>query len=224
VRVADGRDRTAIAAAYQRAAARTTGWLTRSARFWDRAFLDERRRFFIAPRDAGFLSFTVSQPEAHAAATLTVHDLVSDDDESRRALLGLIGAQRDQVAEVILYLDAKDSLDRALLDPDGARHGTADVEHAYGQLVAGPMIRVADVGRALAARRAMLSVEVDGVGYGDAEPDLVMDRAALAAIAFGALAPNEAARLGWVRARDEAALLLADEAFALPPYFAIDAF
>jgi hypothetical protein len=51
-----------------------------------------------------------------------------------------------------------------------------------------------------------------------------MDRPALAAIAFGALAPSDAARLGWVRARDQAALALADEAFALAPYFAIDRF
>jgi predicted acetyltransferase len=241
VRVAEARDRPAIEAAYLRAAARTTGWITRPPRMWDRAFLDERRRFFVAPRGAGFLSFTVSQPEAHAATTLTVHDLVADDEEARRALLGLIGAQRDQVAEAILDLDADDPLDRALLDPDGARHGTAEVEHAEGQLVAGPMVRAADVARALGERGATLSVEVDGERYGTAmglrgppslrasappngEPDLIMDRLGLAAIAFGGLAPSDAARLGWLRAREASALERADHAFALPPYFAIDRF
>jgi predicted acetyltransferase len=191
---------------------------------WDRVLLDERRRWFMAPGGAGFLAFTVSQPEAHAATTLVVHDLVADDDGARRALLGLVGAQRDQVAEAILDLDARDPLDRALLDPDGARYGTADAEHVVGQVLAGPMVRVNDPARALEARGASLAVVVDGIRFGNGEPDLVMDRLALGAISFGALAPSDAARLGLLRARDAAALARADRAFFLPPYFAVDAF
>jgi predicted acetyltransferase len=227
VRAAEGRDRPAIEAAYVRAAARTTGWITRPARLWDRLLLNERRRWFVATRGSslvGFMSFTVAQPEAHALTTLTVHDLVADDDEARRALVALLGAQRDQVAEVILDLDASDPLDRALVDPDSGRYGTADLEHALGQIVLGPMVRVADAARALDARGVSLAVEVDGERVGKGEPGLAMDRGGLAAIAFGALAPSDAARLGLVRARDAEALARADAAFTLSPYFAIDPF
>jgi len=244
VRAAEGGDRQAIEAAYARAAARATGWITRPARLWDRLLLDERRRWFVVLRESalvGFLSWSARQAEAHAAATLIVHDLVADDDEARRALLGVIGAQCDQIHQAILEVDARDPLDRALVDADGARHGTAEVEHSLGQLVAGPMVRLVDIARALEARGwaedGALSLEVDGAKVGltsragkarvtgaELGTDLVLSRAALAAIAFGALAPSAAARIGWLRGRDASTLARADAIFAMAPYFAIDPF
>jgi predicted acetyltransferase len=251
VRSADARDRPAIERAYLRAAKRATGWITRTPRMWDRVlYLDDRRQWFVLPRGdeiAGFVAWTAEQAEAHAATTLVVHDLVADDDDARRALLGLLGAQRDQVQEVLLEIDADDPLDRALVDADGARHGTADLEHPLGRIVGGPMVRIVDTARALEARgwakEGGLLLDVDGarlaleVGAASAKvaveaageragraADLHLSRAALAAVAFGALAPSAAARLGWLRARDASTLARADAIFALPPYFAIDTF
>jgi predicted acetyltransferase len=244
LRSAGGHDRVAIERAYLRAAARTTGWLTRTARVWDRALLDERRRWFVATRGhdvAGFLSWTVAQSEAHAETTLTVHDLVADDADARRALVGLVGAQRDQVDTALFTLDARDPLDRAFLDADGARHGTEALEHALGELAGGPMVRLVDPARALTARGyaadGALVLDVDGarlllevrsgtprVAAHGATPDLTLDGAALAAIAYGATSARDAAALGWVRVNDEERLARADAIFALPPYFAIDEF
>jgi hypothetical protein len=43
-------------------------------------------------------------------------------------------------------------------------------------------------------------------------------------VAFGALPPSQAERLGWLSARDARALARADALFALPPYFSPDPF
>src|SRR5262249_48870898 len=96
---------------------------------------------------------SLEQAEAHARTTLAVHELVADDEPVRRALLAAVGRQGDQVAEVLLDVDDRDPLPRALVDMDGARPGTATLEHTPGALAAGPMLRLVDVARALLARR-----------------------------------------------------------------------
>lgn len=58
----------------------------------------------------------------------------------------------------------------------------------------------------------------------DAEPDVRLDARALAAVAFGGMRATDAARLGWLEARDPRALALADELLALPPYFSPNPF
>jgi predicted acetyltransferase len=245
VRAAQGADREGIEAAYLRACKRATGWITRPASLWESRFLDERRRWFVLVRGGtavvGYVSWTIAQEEAHGATTLTVHDLVADDDEPRRALWGLVGAQRDQVNEVYVSVDAHDPTDRALIDADASRWGSSDVEHPLGTVVGGPMVRIHDIPRALAARGypsdATLELDVSGerfhlqvdagtatVGPSRATSPIVIDRKALTAIAFGALSPSEAARLGWLQAPDAGTLRAADALFALPPYFAIDTF
>ena len=57
-----------------------------------------------------------------------------------------------------------------------------------------------------------------------AEPHVRLDLRALSAVAFGALPASHAARLGWLTARDDHALDLADALLALPPYFSPDPF
>ncbi len=245
VRAIEAGDREAIERAYQRAAARATGWITRPPRLWDARLLDERRRWFVAARGGGvvgYVSWSLSQAAAHGAVVLRVFDLVADDDEVRRALLGLVGAQRDQVRAVELEIDDADPLPRALEDADDGIFGTPDVEHALGVLVGGPLVRAVDTSRALLARGyasdGTLDLDIDGertrleVHAGQASLTsshsavgaLFMERAAFAAIVCGALSPSAAARIGWLRAPDPGTLRAADALFAMPPFFAIDPF
>jgi predicted acetyltransferase len=245
VRAARGDDTTAMIAAYERAAARATGWLARPEALWQSLLQDERRVWLVATRGGaieGYAAWSLAQAEAHAATRLIVHEVVADRDDVRRALLGQLGAQRDQIAEIAIDVDARDPLDRALLDADRGRFGTQEVEHTLGVLSGGPMVRVVDVARACEARGyavdGAITVAIDGTApihlvvergtckiHATAEPaDIRLDRAAFASILYGALAPSDAVRLGWLTADDPSAVARADALFALPPYFAIDTF
>jgi predicted acetyltransferase len=245
VRAATGADRDGIVAAYRRALALRTGWIERPDRLWERRLLDERRRWFVLDREgtvAGYVTWTALQAEAHAETRLEVGDLVADDEPARRRLLALLGAQRDQVTEVTLEVEADDPIDRALIDMDLARHGTERVEHSLGTLVAGPMLRLLDVPRAVEARgyRAdgaidvaidgapAVSIRVEGgvgkMGSAIGGPLLEVDRASLAAILYGGLPASQAARIGWLSADSESTLRAADALFDHPSYFALDPF
>jgi predicted acetyltransferase len=243
-------DREGILAAYDRAASRTTGWLARAHRLWEKLALDERRRWSVLEREgkvAGYVAWELEQAEPHARTTATVHELVADDDGARRKLLGMLRGLHDQVASITLEVAIDDPLDRALVDADGHRFGSQAVEHTLGTLSAGPMVRVDDLPRAIEARgyRAgvvgdvVLEVDEDGtavvldVAVHDTRarakpstraPGLAMSRTTLAALLFGGLTMREARALGFVQVRDEAALEMADAMLALPPFFAIDRF
>ncbi len=148
-------DRTAIVNAYARAAGRAHGWLVRPVPLWEHYFANERRVWILATqgrRVSGYVCWSLTQSEAHAITRLVVHELVADDAATRRALLGAVGAQRDQVGEVELETDAHDPLDRALLDADRTRFGSSEVEHVLGAVTGGPMVRLVDVTRGLTAR------------------------------------------------------------------------
>jgi predicted acetyltransferase len=219
-------DRSAIEAAYGLAAARTSGWLVRPRAFWDGLFSDERRTWMLATRGAhvaGYVAWSVSQPEAHAATRMTIHELAVDDDAARRALFAAAGALRDQVAEIRLETDAKDPLDRALVDADRSRFGDAAVEHALGEIVGGPMVRVLDVTRALAARGIDAPFAVDD-GARITLAGVAFDHAAVGAVLFGGLDVADAVRLGWARAADPADVPKAQALFAHAPFFALDPF
>jgi predicted acetyltransferase len=245
VRAAVAEDRAGIQAAYERSARGRTGWLERTDRLWERRLLDERRKWFVLDRHgtvAGYLSWAACQAEEHAETRLEISDLVADDEPARRRLLALIGAQRDQVTEVTLEVEAGDPIDRALIDVDLARHGTGRVEHALGTLVAGPMLRLVDVARAVEARGypsdGALDVIVDGappqsieirdgtakMGPPRAGPLLRVDRSGLGAVLYGGLSASRAARIGWVSADSPDTLRFADELFGHPPFFALDPF
>jgi predicted acetyltransferase len=246
VRAARGDDLDGIVACYGRALLRGTGMIERERRAWEARAANERRTCLVVPRDggiAGYVTWSLAQAEAHAETTLHVKDLVADDGETRRALLGAVGAQRDQVAEVTLDVAEGDPIDRALVDMDRGRFGTDEVEHAIGEVVAGPMVRIVDVGVAAAARGYARDGELAfAVGAspprrlvvragrgelappGGQDPDVgFRDEAALAAVLYGAMAASAAAALGSATG-DEAALARADLLLALAPYFALDAF
>jgi predicted acetyltransferase len=252
VRAATGADRPGIEAAYLRAAERATGWLhPRPERLWDRFFANETRAYFVAggPGEVrGVIAWTVSQPEAHAETRLDVDEWFALDEDARRALFGHIGRQGDHVTRAFVQVDAHDPLLYALEDADGHRAGTAALEHPVGTIASGPMIRVHEVARALAARGYATEGRAE-IAIGDAVPFMLTTRAraasvepassargrsssdvtrfadarALAAVAFGGIPLADAARLGWVEA-DAAALASAGALLALPPFFMRDPF
>jgi predicted acetyltransferase len=245
VRAATGSDRSGILAAYDAVARKRTGWIVRPERLWENRLVDERRRWFVLDREgsvAGYVCWTLKQQESHAEIRLDVGDLVASDEPARRRLLALVGAQRDQVAEVTLEVGDDDPIDRALVDMDSARHGSERVEHALGALVGGPMVRLADDTRAIEARGyrsdGVVDLAVDGapptsveirdgvakVGPPRGGPLVQADRRALAAVLYGGLSASDAARLGWLTADTSRTLRLADDLFAQPPFFALDTF
>jgi predicted acetyltransferase len=245
VRSARGEDREAIKRAHLRAAARGSGWIVRPEALWQRLFARERRFVSVIEREgdglAGYVAFMIGQTEAHAEQVLEVDELVADDPETRCALLGALGAMRDQVAEILIEVEADDPLEQVLLDPDGRRFGTAAVEHSLGEIVGGPMIRIEDFTRAIEARGysgagafdvvigdelAMSVVVEDGraeVGPARGGPSVKTTRSGLAAILYGALPASRAVALGLADADPRTAARI-DSIAAIPPVFVVDTF
>jgi predicted acetyltransferase len=247
-RTAEAGDLPAMKACWEAAARPATGRLARGDGVWERRLADERSTWLVvegAGGVEGYVRWVLAQSEAHAATTLVVRELASTTAEAERALWGLVGAQRDQVAEVRVDVAADAPVERALVDADRARFGHQELEHAVGDLASGPMVRLLDVRRALASRgwphdgSFALAVD-DAAGAAVYEvvardgsarvdptlgpPDLRLDARALAAVAFGGLRPADAVRLGWASTPDAAALARADALLALPPYFSPDPF
>jgi predicted acetyltransferase len=256
-RAARGTDRAALRACWVAVAGRGTGRLDRSERLWNALLSDERRTWLVVEGDGevrGYIAWMVRQAEPHGETVLRVCEMVAKDDVAERTLWGLVGAQRGQVDEVRIDVAEDDPAVAALVDADARRPGTAEVNHVLGELAGGPMLRIGDPVRALAARgwqadlgafgheQPHLVLNVSGqrleltrcegrtlVAPTVAEPAFSLDLPTLAAIAFGALRPSHAARLGWlsptrtssVLARD---LARADAMFALPAYFSPDPF
>ncbi|HEX3342935.1 MAG TPA: GNAT family N-acetyltransferase [Polyangiaceae bacterium] len=243
-RPARGTDRDALVACLEAAAERRTGTLARTARAWEARLVDERRTWLVVEGEQGvegYVVWTLEQGAPHAETVLQLRELAARTPAAERELWALVGAQRDQVAVVHADVAADDPIEPALVDADRARFGDGEVEHTLGEVASGPMVRVLDVARALEARgwraEGRLVVEVDGTALevtakagrataapSRAEPDVRLDARALAAVAFGALPASRAARLGWLTARDDAALARADALLALPPYFSPDPF
>jgi predicted acetyltransferase len=245
VRAARGDDRETMASLRDEVASRRTGMLARSRRHWDALLADERTVWMVVEHDGsveGYVSFSLDQDESHAKTTLRVHEVVARADDVERHLWRAVAAQRGQVAEVHAELPLDHPLAHALVDADRARFGDARIEHALGDIAAGPMVRLVDVGRALEARGwaadGTLRIDVDDrallvtvrggratVADASGEPcDLsVRDARALAAMSFGGLAPSQAERLGVATVRAEARAT-ADALFAVPPYFSPDTY
>lgn len=241
-RVAAGSDRAAMEACWEDTARRRTGSLARTESMWEHRLADHRRVWLVVEDDHGVqgcIAWSLAQAEPHAHTALLVEEMAARSPHAQRSLWALLGRQRDQVAEVRVDVSADDPVDRALIDPDRGRFGDAEVEHVLGELAAGPMVSILDVEAGLGARgweaEGTLVLEVQGSRYRMAvkegraaverspePPDLVLDRRALSAIAYGALGARDAARLGLLAARDERTLALADALFHLPPYFSPD--
>ncbi len=227
VRAARGSDRSALRGVHARLATRSSGLITRSRSFWEVFLAKPTRSILVSLGESsasisGYVAFELAREEDHSETTLDVSELVADDDVSRRALMGALGAMRDQVAEIVIELPEADPLERALIDPDRRRFGTAAVEHSLGEVVGGPMLRVEDVPRALEARGYAANGSFDViVSPTDASDDsdviavgvrvangraevgpargggaLRTTRAGLAAIFYGGLSVTDAVALG----------------------------
>ena len=249
VRAARGEDREDMARLRDEAAREGTGMLARTRRHWDALLCDERTTWLVLEGGAtlGYVAFSLEQEEPHAKTTLHVHEVVARGAEAERHLWAALASQRGQVADVHVELPIDHPLVHALVDADRARFGDVRLEHTLGEIAAGPMVRLVDVGRALAARgwRAdgtlRLDVGADALvlearagrasvtpartaGPSTAPCDLsVRDARDLAAIAFGGLTPAHAERLGMavLHAQTRATV---EDVFATPPYFSPDAF
>ncbi len=243
IRAMEPSDRASIEALYETVARTKTGQMRRTSALWDRMFLDERRAWFVAVRGKKIVGFTVwstSQVEAHARTSLIVHGITAADDVTKRLLFGLIGAQRDQVSSVFLEVDQKDPIDLALLDPDSHVFGTLALEHPFGEVATGPVVRIHDPKKAIEARgygsddRAILKIENNApvemrIEHGRAKirptrekPEISLDRRGLASILFGSISPSDASAVALCNLHGSAAHL--DRLFALPPFFAMDPF
>lgn len=259
VRRPHGEDKEAIFSAYARAATKTTGWLSRSTTVWERYLLDERRQFLVAEHPAsegggiaGYVAFEMVQSAPNAATHLVVFEMASDNDMTRRALIGALALLRGQVFEIELELGASDVLEFALTDPDARRFGTPTVEHSLGTIVGGPMIRIEDIPRAIAARGYRADGAIDIVVRSDPEDttapreDLAVSaritsghadvsiaravsgalrttRATLASLLYGGLLPSDAVRMGLAEA-DARTLARADAILGLPSPLPVDPF
>jgi predicted acetyltransferase len=136
-----------------------------------------------------------------------------------------------------------DPLAFAFEDPAGARRG-ADLSHPIGTLTAGPMVRIIDIPRALAARGYCGDGDVtlaciDGessesvrlvVRGGRAEvldasgpPDAEIDRATLGTVIAAGLSAGDAAELGLLRA-NPATVARIEQLFSGPRFQCLDPF
>jgi predicted acetyltransferase len=225
-------------------ARRHTGSLVRPEAVWEARLTNQRSTWIVADGSDGidgYVAWTLDQPEAHAEVTLTVVDMAARTTAAWWSLWGAVAAQRDQVTAVHVGVASDDPLVHALVDADRARHGGRDVEHVLGELAGGPMVCVLDPATALAARGyaaegtmvlavedACFEVTIESgrarVTPTTAEPCIRTTLPALSAVAFGALPAADAARIGWLEAKDERALAFANTLLALPPYFSADPF
>ncbi len=221
-----------VRALYGAECARVSGRIERTPRLWERLVARERRNTLILdgalPKSSplrGYVAYSLEQRESHAETRIEVEELIATDAPSRCALLGALSLMRDQATEIVLEVQDNDPLERALVDPDGRRFGTASVEHALGEIVAGPMVRLTDIPRALQARgyasdgafdislrstgttkleRETFSVHVRNgsalVGPPRGGARLETNRAGLAAMVYGSMSVEDAVQLGIVTA------------------------
>lgn len=244
VRAAGGADREAMATAWERAGHARTGTFVRSDRAWQARWADERWTWLVVDGEygvEGYVAWSLRQLEPCGGPTLVVREMAARSSRAARSLWAAVGAQRDQVAHACADVAEDDPIDRAFVDPDRGWVGNAPDMHSIGELALGPMVRMVDVDRALLARgwkgsgRVLLDIGgrtvdlsvADGVATvsaARAEPVLRLGHAALTAVAFAGLRPSQAAQLGWLEAREESALALADALLGLPPYFSPERF
>ena len=244
LRAATGRDRRTMATCWNAAAAARTGELVRTDRAWDARLAHERRTWLVAEGDdgiEGYVAWTVTKPDPFVETLMVVDELATISDRAWQSLWAAVGAQGAQVATLQADVPEDDPIVHALTDAHPAASAQSQVEHPLGVLACGPMIRIADPITALAARGwgksgtlvlqvgearlELRSCEGRGtVRETQAEPDLRLNARTLAAIAFGGLRVASAQRLGWIATREARAVSVADEIFALPPYFSFDRF
>ena len=245
VRRAAGHDRSEITRVYREAARVGTGFIERPDRSWEHDLLEERHHWLVLEQSGvlkGYLSLRLLQTEPHARVRADVREVVAADDSVRRRLFAALAALGDQVGDVTFAMADDDPLDWAFVDGDRDRGGTKEVEHAQGVTCTGPMIRLVSAKTALLARGYRNEGSVDlaidhepaftlevsaGVAHLAEQPSgrvLQVSSQALASIAFGGLAVEDAARLGWLGASNADAVTEASRLFRSRAFFSLDGF
>jgi len=220
------------------------GRLWRGERRWHDLFRDEQRHFLGLLAGDRLWAYAAFHHEADAPRTkpvLVVDEMIADGDLAERALLAALGRQKDQVDDVEITAAVDDPLLFGSLGAPGLRWGSS-VER-LGTLVAGPMVRLVDVRRALLSRRypadgevtiqwtgdedsgaAHLSV-VDGTAQlsDPKEPAILFRREALGSAITAGMRPKQAGALG-LAGGDLGALEIAETLFAGPRFLCLDSF
>jgi predicted N-acetyltransferase YhbS len=223
----------ALSSVYARAAARHSGFLVRSSADWERRVADERSTWLIATCDGlpeAYARCVFSQGHVFGATRADITEWAAVSDEGRRALFGGLRSLR-QAETLRIPVGMDDPLAVALTDPDGARWGTDRIEHPLGEIVGGPMIRLAS----LAGAHEALQLPKDLVletpdGDRSANPPsapatrIVASRGVLGAVLFGGVALEAAVALGAATVHPASALTEVAPRVRSSPFLSFDPF
>jgi predicted acetyltransferase len=243
IRPASGEDRAGIERLHRAQIERRCGGILRPVALWDRKFVGDRLEWFVLDEGqavTGYVGLSRDQSERGAPVSMSIEDLAAENDQGRLRLLSFVSAQRDQVERVRMSVPVGDPLAIALADGGGILAVTPRSERPVGTLCAGPMVRMADVGRALGSRGYAADGDIelrlpDGphhvsvknrraeLGRQGEAPWIELEPTALASILYGSLLPSSAVSLGWVRGTP-AAIERADALFRAPAFFSEDSF
>jgi predicted acetyltransferase len=230
---------------YDRQARNRAGCFARSEGRWHELFRDEQRHFLgVLAGDAlsGYVAFHHDASGRQERTMLAVDELVSVGPGASLALLAALGAQKDQVDGVELTVSVDDPLLFGSLEAPGSRSGSRSAQ--LGRLLAGPMVRLVDVRRALLSRRYFADGEVtirwtddQDVGtvrlcvsggspkLGDPEePALEFRRHALGSVIAAGLRPSQAVALGLAKCDGRRTLEVAEALFAGPRFLCLEPF
>jgi predicted acetyltransferase len=246
----------ALSQCYDRVMKRSTLMFERSELDWRHDILDDGKRFFALYQDGqgavrGYYLFRYEEFPEGRLTRLVIPEVVFEDEDALRGLLGRVAALRDQFTEVQCKLPADERLELRLRNPRrrGAALGSI-AKHFGPEVLYGAMARVIDVEGALRARasypaegRMTLEVadptlpenagsydvafsqggaEVTRGGTADG-PRASMGIGELTQLYLGFASAGEARRLGLIEADDEAVAVL-DAAFAGPKPYLLDLF
>ena len=145
----------AIAACYARVAHESNGLIARTPRIWRQHLESETTYAYLTggTRVEGYLIARFNKGSAPDERSLYIHELLAENADAYRTLLGWIAAQRDEWRVILYDASPDENFAHRLADPRppgyrSARHLWAPVHRS----IRGPMLRVLDVPAALERR------------------------------------------------------------------------
>jgi predicted acetyltransferase len=156
VRRATEADLAAIDACYARVMRRSTLMVERGPEDWKRRHFEEGKRYAAVYDAGGVRGYFIFHYREHADGRhteLVIPEIVYDDQEALRGLLGHVAALRDQFFEASCVTRADERLELRLANPREGGAVKGSISSFFGPRVLwGAMARVLDVERALVAR------------------------------------------------------------------------
>lgn len=156
VRGAGQADLPEIAACYARGAAGSNGLIERDSGVWAYHFQREGVYPFVYDGNgiSGYLLARFSAGGAPEAGILSVLELVAEDDDAYRGLLGWLALQGDQFREIRYDARVDEHFERRLSDPRPPGFRPArNLWYPTSKLVRGPMLRIIDLPGLVRARK-----------------------------------------------------------------------